>query len=241
MAHSSRPARQRPLAGLAALAAIILAASGCDRQEAPSAADQTAAVAALPATEYFEGLTEEAFTASDHRLDALIRLARSASARDRQTLPSGKAAELDGLLTQIDQHRASMNRADLAIASVEAYRLFVSASPNSGPIPTQVSLLDYAGFRFGADLNARPPRWSDAETALDYADGQWGQISGRVTDAAVRNRFDSALLGMRTALDSRDLAGARQAGLQELDLVDELETWFSRPAVGLSTPAQGVT
>lgn len=133
-----------------------------------------------------------------------------------------------------------MSRADLAIASVEAYRLFVSASPDSGPIPTQVSLLDYAGFRFSADLNAGPTRWADALAALDYADGQWSQISGRVSDTVVRNRFNSALIAMRTALVGRDLARAKQAGLHELDLVDELETWFSRP-VASPTPVQGAT
>jgi len=201
-------------------------------------APPAAASAPLPATEYFEGLTEEAFTAPDSRLDALIGLARFASDRDRQTLSPAMAAELDELLTRLDRHRAAMNRADLAIASVEAYRLFVSASPGSGSIPTQVSLLDYAGFRFSADLNAAPARWDDAAIALDYADSQWNQISDRVTDTAVRNRFSGALTGMRTALAAHDLAGAKQAGLRELDLVDELETWFSRPVVS-STSAQG--
>lgn len=235
----SRRSRSEARAGLAALAVILLAASSCDRQDAvPASKASPVATATLPATEYFEGLTEEAFTAPDTRLDALIGLARTASDRERRTLSPAMAAELDDLLTRIDRHRAAMNRADLAIASVEAYRLFVSASPVSGPIPTQVSLLDYAGFRFSADLNAGPTRWDDAATALDYADSQWSQISGRVTDTAVRNRFSSALTGMRTALAARDLAGAKQAGLRELDLVDELETWFSRP-VASSTSAQG--
>ena len=241
MSQSARPTRQAPRAALAALMTIFLAAGGCGRQDAAPAAQDQASAAALPATEYFEGLTEEAFSASDRRLDVLISLARNASARDRRTLPLARAAELDTLLAAINRHRASMNRADLAIASVEAYRLFVSAMPSSTPIPTEVSLLDYAGFRFGADLNADPPRWGDAASALDFADAHWSQISGRVTDAVVRNRFNSALLGMRTAIDSRDLAAARQAGLRELDLVDELETWFSRPAVGTSTPAKGAT
>ena len=242
MSDISRLSRPRTRAGLAALAAILLAAGGCDRPDAaPASRAPAAATASLPATEYFEGLTEEVFTAPDRRLDTLISLARTASDRDRRALAPATAAELDGLLARIDQHRAAMNRADLAIASVEAYRLFVSASPASAPIPTQVSLLDYAGFRFGADLNAQPVRWDDAATALDYADAQWSQISGRVTDATVRNRFNSALTGMRTALAGRDLASARQAGLHELDLVDELETWFSRPTTGTTTPRQSAT
>lgn len=237
-----RRSRSGARAGLAALAVILLAASGCGRQDAGPAAEAPAAAAApLPATEYFEGLTEEAFTATDHRLDELIGLARTAADRDRRTLSPATAAELDGLLSRIDQHRAAMNRADLAIASVEAYRLFVSASPTPGAVPTQVSLLDYAGFRFGADLNAGPTRWDDAAAALDFADTQWNQISDRVTDPAVRNRFSSALIGMRSALAARDLAGAKQAGVRELDLVDELETWFSRPAAASATPVQGAT
>lgn len=240
MPLTRRPQSETP-AALFALAVVLFSVSGCGRQDRPpNVTPPAAASAPLPATEYFEGLTEEAFAATDQRLDALISLARTASDRDRQTLSPAMAAELDNLLTRIDRHRAAMNRADLAIASVEAYRLFVSASPGSDPIPMQVSLLDYAGFRFSADLNAGPTRWDDALVALGYADSQWNQISGRVTDTAVRNRFNSALTGMRTALAANDLAGAKQAGLRELDLVDELETWFSRP-VASSTSVQGAT
>lgn len=237
----SRNPRSETLAALTALAVVLLAIGGCSRQDPqPGVTSPAAASAPLPATEYFEGLTEEAFTAPDNRLDALIDLARTASDRDRRALSPAMAAELDDLLTRIGRHRAAMNRADLAIASIEAYRLFVSASPGSDPIPRQVSLLDYAGFRFSADLKAGPTRWDDAATALDYADSQWSQISGRVTDTAVRNRFSSALIEMRTALAAHDLAGAKQAGLRELDLVDELETWFSRPFAS-STSVKGAT
>lgn len=242
MSHPSRRSRQVTRTCLTALVAVLVAASGCSQQNAaPAERNQATATAALPATEYFEGLTEEAFTAPENRLDVLIGLARGASDKDRRTLPAARATELDSLLARIDQHRAAMNRADLAIASVEAYRLFVSASQTSTPIPTQVSLLDYAGFRFGADLNAQPVRWDDASTALDYADTQWNQISGRVTDPAVRNRFNNALVEMRTALASKNLASAKRAGLQELDLVDELETWFSRPSAATSPSAQRAT
>lgn len=240
MFRTSRPSRLLNGSGLAALTAILLCASGCDRPDnAPAAPSATAT--ALPATEYFEGLTEEAFTATGQRLDTLIELARTSSARDRRTLSSAKAAELDGLLARISENRASMNRADLAIASVEAYRLFVSSSPTSSPIPTQVSLLDYAGFRFGADLNAQPVRWDDAAIALDYADAQWRQISLQVTDAVVRDRFANSLSGMRAALVRRDLTDAKQARLHELDLVDELETWFSRPGARTAPAMQGTT
>lgn len=235
----TRRLRSETPAALTALAVVLFAVSGCGRQDRPPNVTPPPAVSApLPATEYFEGLTEEAFAATDQRLDALISLARTASDRDRRTLSPATAAELDNLLTRIDRHRAAMSRADLAIASVEAYRLFVSASPGSNPIPTQVSLLDYAGFRFSADLSAEPTRWNDAATALDYADSQWSEISGRVSDTAVRDRFSTTLTGMRTALVAHDLAVAKQAGLRELDLVDELETWFSRP-VASSTSAQG--
>lgn len=191
--------------------------------EAPS---KTGAEAPLAASEYFETLTETAFTAPPEQLDAAIAQARTAAERDRKTLPAPVVAELDQRLTQIADLRARMARADLALASVEAYRLLVSAQP-AGPVPVEVSLLDYAGFRYDADLKAQPPRWDDAVQAADFAAKQWARISPRVTNADLRDRFSAALTEMAAAAKARDPGPASEVVTRELDMVDQLETYFS--------------
>ena len=224
-----------PLRPCLGLAALTLGLAGCQQQasapdsRAPAAATSaTLATAPLPASEYFEGLTEQAFTASPAELDALIEQAGEAAARDGKALAPPTASTLARLLTEIDAARVSLNRADLAIASIESYRLLVSAGPVTETAPVQVSLLDYAGFRYGADLGAQPVRWDDAVAAADYAAGQWRQIEPRVTDVALRELFSAAVTGLKTAAQNQDLVAARAVDQTELDLVDELEAFFAR-------------
>ncbi|WP_339930130.1 hypothetical protein [uncultured Brevundimonas sp.] len=181
----------------------------------------------MPASEYFETLTETAFSATPAQLDATIAQARAAVARDRRTLSPPVAALLDERLRQIADAREGLNRADLAIASIEAFRLVVSATSTAGGVPLEVSLLDYAGFRYGADLKAPVVRWDDAAQAADFAAEQWALISARVSDQALRSRFGAAVAAMAASARNRDAAGAALAGATELDLVDELETFFA--------------
>lgn len=227
---------------LPGLAVVALAACNAPAPEPALAPTPTtpapgnAATAPLAASEYFETLTEEAFTATPARLDVTIAQAREAAARDRRDLPADVTARIDQRLQEIATHRATMARADLALSSVEAYRLFVSAGSKSEPVPMAVSLLDYAGFRYTADLKAQPARWDDAMAAADYAAAQWALISDRIGDPALKARFDAAVTGLKTATDSRDTANALSVAGTELDLVDELEAWFTaHPAV----PATG--
>lgn len=222
----------RPCLGIAALA---LAMVGCHQRAAPpeskapdAATPAAATTAPLAASEYFEGLTEQAFTASPAELDVLIGQAGEAAARDGKALAPTTASALARRLTEIDAARASLNRADLAIASVESYRLLVSAGPVTETAPVQVSLLDYAGFRYGADLGAQSVRWDDAGVAADFAATQWRQIEPRVTDPALRARFSAAVTGLKAAVRSQDVAAARRVDQIELDLVDELEAFFAR-------------
>ena len=210
-------------------AALIGAAplAACQQQPKPAAPSEAKAPAApMAASEYFETLTETAFTATPEQLDAAIAQARTAAERDRKSLPAPAVAALDQRLAQIADHRARMARADLALASVEAYRLVVSAQP-AGPIPVEVSLLDYAGFRYDADLKAQPPRWDDAVQAADFAAQQWARISPRVTNADLRDRFSAALTEMAAAAKARDPGPAAEVATRELDMVDQLETYFS--------------
>lgn len=192
------------------------------------AAEAIQGIAPLPAPEYFETLTEEAFDATPTRLDAVIAQARAAASRDRAGLSVEAAAMLDRRLAEITTHRTSLNRADLALSSIEAFRLFVAAIPASEPVPAAVSLLDYAGFRYVADLKAGPARWADAVLAADFAEARWLEIESRVTDATLRRRFAESVTALKASATARDAAAAMRAGQRELDQVDELETFFAR-------------
>lgn len=228
--------RNFALPGLAVFALAACNAPAPKPVSAPATATgspDAAAIAPLAASEYFETLTEDAFTATPAQLDVTITRARAAASRDGRTLPADVTARIDQRLQDITAYRAAMSRADLALASVEAYRLFVSAGPTSEPVPVAVSLLDYAGFRYTADLKAEPARWDDASVAADFAAAQWALISDRVGDPALKARFAATVSGLKGAIAGRDTAAALSIATTELDLVDELETWFTaHPATG---------
>jgi hypothetical protein len=65
--------------------------------------------------------------------------------------------------------RQVQDRAGLALSSIEAYRVLVGAVADNAKVPTEVSLLDYAGFRYDADLEANPARWGDMAAAVSFA------------------------------------------------------------------------
>ena len=115
----------------------------------------------------------------------------------------------------------------MAIASVEAYRALVNEVSSAHPIPKQVSLLDYAGFKFDALLKADAVDWTEIGRALDFADATWNEIASRVTDATLRDNFANSLTVMRTAADKKNKAEASAAAQRELALVDDLEKYFA--------------
>ena len=196
-------------------------------QHQVSSDPDTAVSRLIAAAEPFEALTEQAFSAQPKKLDRNIAAAEKAAGQVRSALPSDIASELDGRLAEIRSARKSNDRSSLALASVEGYRLLVSAAPQT-KIPTAVNLLDYAGFRYDADLKARPVRWSDMKAAVEFANQQWNSISDGVTDGALKNRFSAALQQMGTAIARQSLAEATSGVKAELDLVDKLENYFSQ-------------
>jgi len=110
------------------------------------------------AAEPFEKLTEIAFTATPPVIDRTIREAAAAARDVRRWLSSSAATRLDAQIAAVKSARRKRDHAGLALASIEAYRVLVGAVANDARIPTEVSLLDYAGFRYGADLKADPAR-----------------------------------------------------------------------------------
>ena len=189
----------------------------------------TANSALLAAGEPFENLTEQALTAPLTTLDGLIVKAKGAAQTVRSYLPTDAAGQLDAKLGEIEVARQANQRTDLALASVEVYRIMVSAVTPPVRTPTQVNMLDYAGFRYSADLMSKPSRWSDMAQAIDVARDNWSQLSPQVTDPALRAKVDAAVADMESAATARNANHAVSSVKRELDLVDALEKSFSKP------------
>ena len=181
----------------------------------------------LAAAEPFEKLTEIAFTASLPEIDNTIADARSAAASVRPLLSPASATSADKLFLDIDRARKGSDRAGLALASIEIYRDIVSSVPSGTKIPAAVSLLDYAGFRYQADLKASPARWSDMSEALVFARSQWSVVAPKLNNDPLAATFEKALVNMEKAVANKDAALAESSATEELNLVDKLEVYFA--------------
>jgi hypothetical protein len=194
--------------------------------QAPNSASP-AADRLLASAEPFELLTEGAFTDPVSRLDQMIAHGRDAVGGIRSLLSPGAARRTDELLAALQRDRANGKRADLALSSIEIYRILVSSVGVRTKIPADVSLLDYAGFRFQADLQAKPVRWDDMREAILFANNHWVVIASRVSDKSVSVPLETALSQMAIAVEHRDPMLAATAVNDELNQVDKLEAYFN--------------
>ncbi len=193
----------------------------------PVRAPSTPSERLLAAAEPFELLTETAFTDPPAKLDQTIAEGRRALANVQSLLSPGAATRAEELLAQIGRDRKADNRSDLALSSIEIYRSLVSAVPAGTKVPTDVSLLDYAGFRYQADLKATPVRWNDMKQALAFARSHWAAIAPKITDKNISGPFEAALANMTKAVASRDTTLAASSVTDELNQVDKLEAYFN--------------
>ena len=207
--------------------------AGASTPNATTAATTAAApaltgnAALLAAAEPFEKLTEISFSAAPAVLDSAITEVRTAATGVRVNLASDAVTRLDEQVAAITTARRANNRAELAIAAVEGYRILVSGSAAGMKVPAAVKLLDYAGFRYAADVKATPERWADMTSAVSFAREQWASIFSQVTDAALRASVERSLTDMGAAATHRDASAAGAAAQRELALVDDLEKLFA--------------
>ena len=167
-------------------------------------------------------LAGAAFTARLPLLDRAIARAVAIAQHVKPGLPPDAQRELKTQLDAIAAARRLENRAEIAWASVEIYRLFVSHAPPS-VVPREVNLLRYAGLRYEADLKARPVRWDDMVEAAAFGHRTWAAVQGRVSDTALRERVSKALADMADAARRRDAALAANADRRALELASLLE------------------
>ncbi|MEZ5656347.1 MAG: hypothetical protein R3E04_10800 [Sphingobium sp.] len=123
----------------------------------------------LAAAESFEALTEQAQSADTSKLRDLVSKVQNSSRSVSDSLENVARTALSEQVGRIVAAARKNDRTEVALSAVEGYRMLVEAVPNTDVIPRAVNLLDYAGFRYQADLAASPIRWNDSQVAWDFA------------------------------------------------------------------------
>jgi hypothetical protein len=195
----------------------------------PSTSGKGSKAQFLAAAEPFEGLTEVAFDQDLKKVDAAIAKANAAAPTFRPLLATSAQSVFDRRIAEINAARAAGNRAGLAQSSIEIYRVLVTEGSGASAVPSEVSLLDYAGFRYMADLQATPIRWDDMVAATDFAKQNWAIVKPQIKEPATVTKFQAAIDNMAASAAIKNADRAKASGGAELDLVDVLEQSFNAP------------
>lgn len=193
----------------------------------PTPATDSADEKLRAAAEPFEKLTETAFTASRTALATTLAEALVAGQSVQALLPEQSVKrfgdEIDALKAASRNHR----RADIALSSIEVYRTLVTAVADGAKVPAGVSMLDYAGYRYRADLKSSPRQWSDMADAASFARQTWTSLTPKVVSPALEAKVTSAISAMEQGAAHKNASAAAKAAQTELDLVDDLEKLFA--------------
>jgi hypothetical protein len=174
----------------------------------------------LSASSPFEDLTEFAISGDKKRIERALKSYDTQAIKVESVLPAKKRDELRALVASIRKATQQGDYRAIALKSPEAYRLLIEAlNRGSLKVPIEVSLLDYAGFKFKALLYAKPGDWKALQEVGKQAQKNWDTIKPKVTDK-----------GLNRACVSKNADMALFAAQVDLALVDLLEAEFEKIA-----------
>ena len=175
----------------------------------------------------FEDLTEFAVAANTPEIDRALQAIEERSGITRPILDSARREKFDSLLARIRAAREAGSYTEVALNSVEAYRILVEGLHDEVlTVPKAVSLLDYAGFRLGVLAGSQSPDWAAIRVTADEARVLWATIAARVERKGLYDAMNTTISGLESAVEAQDARMTVFAARVDLDLVDLLESYF---------------
>ena len=185
----------------------------------------------LAAASPFEDLTEFALANDTQGMRNALKAYGDQAAAVDNVLSVPARREMASLLAAIRRAESKGDNQEVALNSVEVYRVLVeSLDPNGLVVPTQVSKLDYVGFKLKVLLAASPPDWPAIQTTIDAAGRYWHELEPQVGDKGLRDAVKAVLAGLHQATIAKNAEMAVFAAQMDLALVDLLEGYFERAA-----------
>ncbi|MEJ2656651.1 MAG: hypothetical protein P8012_05575 [Desulfobacterales bacterium] len=183
----------------------------------------------LSAASPFEDLTEYALAANKKGMKLALKAYADQAVGVNEVVSEKTRNNIDGLIATIKKSERRGDNETIALKSVEVYRILIeSLDVDSLVVPIQISLLDYAGFKFETLLHARSTNWPELKKVAEEAHRNWVAVQPRVADKALRDTVEAAVAGMYKACIEKNAEMAVFAGQIDLALVDILEGYFER-------------
>jgi len=211
-------------------AGIALSGQGISTVSAATVSQTNKAL--LAAASPFEDLTDYALSRDEKGIVKALDECNTRVENLSQELSAKNFKELKDLFASIKESEAIHDYSNLALNSVNAYKLILeSLNPDSLAVPQQVAMLDYAGFYSRALLMPKITDWKSLQQTASDAETNWAAIRSRVPDKYLRDAVDVAIAGMDKAYSIKDTDMALFSADMDLALVDMLQGYFENPAV----------
>lgn len=184
----------------------------------------------LAALEPFEKIAETALKGDAKAAAKAFKVAKAQRATTRALIPKANAARFDRLFGNLEAAVAKGDLLSQSLHAVELYKLLVLALDPAalrGPMQ-QVHLLDYIGFRISTLVRFPKPDWGSIAATAKEAHGYWATIRDQVTDSELRAKMDKVQQDLALGAERHDAALTSASAKQDMDLVDDLERYFSR-------------
>lgn len=181
----------------------------------------------LASTSPFEDLSEFALAKDAAGITRSLAQADSQAALVRKLLPAAAATQLDELMNSLHRAATGKQHYELALNSVETFRLLLDQLPAKGlVVPKEILLLDYVGFKLHV-LEAAPQiDWAAMRQTVADGVAWWGSTKPKIKNVALRDAMDSTIRGLQEGAKTENPRLVHFAAQLDLDLVDLLEALF---------------
>ena len=204
---------------------VVPQVAGAAKATGVSGRNQVLLAAASP----FEDLTEFALAADTRGMQQALKAYGEQAAAVNKVLSAPARQEMASLLAAIRRAESKGANQEVALNSVEAYRVLVeSLDPNGLVVPIPVAKLDYVGFRLKVLLAASPPDWAAIQTTSEAAGRYWHELEPQVSDKGLHDAVKTVIAGLSQATRGENPEMAAFAAQMDLALVDLLEGYFER-------------
>lgn len=208
---------------------VTLLLAGFLTVPAIAATGKSGNTALLTGADIFENITESAYTLDQAKYAKLMADYRAQAAAIEAALPPGQRDNLHDDVAKVHSSWKQGDRNAMALGAVDAYRVLVTAVNRSGmPVPLDVALLDYTGFRLKALAGGKRPDWAAISSTVVEGQGFWQKLKPQVRDTTLVAAMDRSMRALANAARDKDPKLLAYATDMDLILVDGLETWYKQ-------------